>query len=179
MKQLRQLSLIEWITLIGIAAISGALLLPDSSLATRRQIEQRVREFDRKSAAKLTDGSIIATQADIKGTWLCRHLMNRSSFTFSQRADGKFDLEFSTSGCFGGHNLRRVASLDNGVIQLDTAVAEYLPRTYDTLYVVRIGETQYLLPAEGLIDFERELTSGSEDWQWHVFRRRSDTLDPT
>ena len=46
---------------------------------------------------------------------------------------------FQHEGLFGGRcDLRRTAKIDKGVIRLDAAVAEYLTRTYNTLYVIRV-----------------------------------------
>ena len=57
------------------------------------------------------------------------------------------------------------------MIRLDAAVAEYVPRTYDMLYGVRVDGNEYLLPAESLSDFERELDAGSAGWQSCLYQR--------
>ncbi|MCC6511395.1 MAG: hypothetical protein IT423_20010, partial [Pirellulaceae bacterium] len=128
----------------------------------RWRLEIRARNFKPTGDVELSDESIVAADSQVAGTWMCRHRLNRSSFTFLPRNDGQLDVNFSTSGCLGGCNLARIASLDAGVIHLISAVSEYLPRTYDRLYVIRIDGTEYLLPAEMLSDFERELNSGSD-----------------
>lgn len=173
-KRLRRLTVVEWLTILCIVGALSTLLLPDSATMTRWRLEKRARDFTLAGVARLTDESIIAKDADITGTWISSHRLNRSAFTFSRRDDGRFDTDFSTSGCLGGCDLRRTASVNKGVIGLDAAVAEYIPRTYNTLYVIRIDGTEYLLPAEWLPDFERELKSGSGGWKWCVFRRGID-----
>jgi hypothetical protein len=175
MKRIGRLTILEWLTILFIMAVLGGLFLPDSATATRWQLEKRARDFVSADIARLSDESIIATDPDIAGTWTCRHRMDGSAFTFSRRDDGQFDADFSTSGCLGGCDLRRTAKIDKGVVRLDAAVAEYRPRTYNTLYVIYIAGTEYLLPADGLSDFEQELKSGSGGWERYVFRRGSET----
>ncbi len=173
MKRIGRLTILEWLTILFILAVLGGLFLPDSATTTRWNLEKRARDFASTDIARLSDESIIATDPDIAGTWTCRHRLDGSVFTFSRRDDGQFDVDFSTSGCLGGCDLRRTAKIDKGIIRLDAAVAEYRPRTYNALYVIRIAGTEYLLPAELISDFERELQSGSDDWGGYVFCRGS------
>ena len=178
MKLIRRFTVVEWLTIFGVLVILGGLLLPDSATTTRWSLEKRARNFAATPAATLTDDSIIATDVNITGTWTCRHRMNWSSYAFTARPDGKFNADFRTGGCLGGCELQRTARFDRGAIRLDAAVAEYLPRTYNTLYSIRIADTVYLLPAEWLPDFERELDSDSDRWQWYVYRRGNDANEP-
>lgn len=174
MKRIGRLTVVEWLTILFIVAVLGGLLLPDSATMTRWQLEKRARDFVSADVATLSDESIIVTDPDIAGTWTCRHRMDGSEFTFSRRGDGQFDVDFSTSGCLGKCDLRRAAKIDKGIIRLDAAVAEYRTRTYNTLYVIRIDGSEYLLPADGLSDFEQEVKSGSGGWEGYVFRRGSE-----
>ena len=153
-------------TNLGVMLVLGGLLLPDSATTTRWRLEERARDFTSVSVARLADETIVAMDVDITATWTCSHRLNRSAFTFSPRPDGQLNVDFSTSGCLGGCQLRRTASIDRGVIELDAAVAEYLPRTYNTLYVIRVHGAVYLLPAEWLSDFERELDADAGGWEW-------------
>ncbi|ELP34622.1 hypothetical protein [Rhodopirellula baltica] len=179
MKRLRRLTVVEWLTILGVMLVLGGLLLPDSATTTRWRLEERARDFTSVSVARLADETIVAMDVDITGTWTCSHRLNRSEFTFSPRPDGQFNVDFSRSGCLGGCQLRRTASIDRGVIGLDAAVAEYLPRTYNTLYVIRVHGAVYLLPAEWLSDFERELDADAGGWEWYVFRRGNDANEPS
>jgi len=52
--------------------------------------------------------------------------------------------------------MSRTATVRDGVTTLSSAVAEYLPRTYNTLYMVRVDDADYLVPADGIRDFENE-----------------------
>lgn len=171
MKLLHRVTWDEWFTILCVAIFVGGTLLPDSATQTRWRLERRARDFKKTITPKLHDKSIIATDAAIAGAWICRHRLDRSSFVFTGRPDGQFDADFSTSGCLGGCTLKRTARFDGGVIRLDSAVAEYVPRTYDTIYAVCIQGTEYLLPAERLSDFEQELGTGTRGWERYVFRR--------
>jgi hypothetical protein len=169
--QLRRLTIAEWLTILAVVVVLGGLLFPDSATTTRWNLEKRARNFKPTFIDKLTSESMVVPDARVVGSWTCRHRLNRSTFTFSKRNDGQLDVEFVTSGCLGGCNLSRIASMDGGVIQLNLAVAEYVPRTYDRLYVIRLDGTEYLLPAHALSDFERQLDTGSDGWEWYLFRR--------
>jgi len=50
-------------------------------------------------------------------------------------------------------------------------VAEYLPRTYDTLFALRIERVEYLLPSVLIREFEEEFNAGSDHWNRLVFQR--------
>lgn len=167
----RRFSIGQWIAGIGLSVILGGFLVPDSATVTRRSLEERAERFVAKGVGALADKSMIATDVRLEGTWVCRSRLSGSAFVFSPRADGQFDAAFRTSGCLGGCDLGRVARLGGGVIRLDAAVAEYLPRTYDMLYVVRVDGNEYLLPAESLSDFERELDADSAGWQSCLYQR--------
>jgi hypothetical protein len=179
MKRLRCPTVVEWVTIAGVAAILAAVLvIPDTATSTRRQIERRARDFKAASVARLTDESILAADAVIAGSWIRRHRLNRSTFVFTPRPDGRLDVRFATGGCLGGCEFVRIASFANGVISLDGAIAEYLPRTYDTLYVIRVDGAEYLLPAQGLAEFEQKLRSEGDGWQWYLYRRGSFDANP-
>lgn len=177
MKQLRRPTLFEWLTILAVTLVLGGLLLPDSASTTHGSLEKRARDFKPTVIAKLSDESILATDANLAGTWASRRHFDRSSFTFSPRSDGQLDVDFRTSGCFGGCELARTASVDAGMIQLNAAVAEYFPKTYDRLYVIQIDGREYLLPADSVVDFERERNSGSDSWNLYVFLRDNENID--
>ena len=73
----------------------------------------------------------------------------------------------------------RIASVANGVISLDGAIAEYRPRTYDTLYVISVDGAEYLLPAQWIAEFEQKLRSEGDGWQWYLYRRGSFDANPS
>jgi hypothetical protein len=92
--------------------------------------------------------------------------------------DGDYDVSFSTGGCLGSCELPRTATIDNGLITLNAAVAEYVPNTYRSLYVIRVRGSDYLLPTTSVADFEREIAAGTDHWQRYVLRRL-DSSAPT
>ncbi len=156
-----------------LAILAGLIFIPDSATSTRRSLERRARNWKPSSVPTFTDPSLIATDIALSGEWTTRRRLNHTTFKFAKRADGKYDVQFSTSGCFGGCELTRIAEISDGAIMLDGAVAEYVSRTYDILYSIRVDNIEYLLPAESVPDFERDLASGSDDWKWYVHTRRA------
>jgi len=161
-------TIVESITIVAVLAM---IVVPDSATATRRSLERRAHNWKPSLVPNLSDRSLIATDISLSGEWTTRRRLNHTAFTFSKRPDGKYDVQFSTGGCLGGCELTRIATLSDGAIILDGAVAEYVPRTYDTLYAIRIDNDEYLLPAENVPDFERDLASGTDDWKWYVHAR--------
>ncbi len=177
--RLHRQTIVESLTMVAVLAIlAGFIFIPDSATSTRRSLERRARNWKPSVDPIITDRSLIATDIALNGESTTRHRLNHTAFTFVKRKDGKYDVQFSTGGCLGGCELTRIAEFSHGVIILDGAVAEYVPRTYDTLYAIRIDNDEYLLPAESLPDFERDLASGSDDWKWYVHARGGESNEP-
>lgn len=174
--RLRRPTIVESLTMVAVLGILTSLIfVPDSATSTRRSLERRARDWKRSSVPTVTDRSLIATDIALSGEWTTRRRLNHTAFTFVERTDGKYDVQFSTGGCLGGCKLSRVGTLSEGVLVLDRAVAEYVPRTYDTLYAIRIDDIEYLLPADSVRDFERAIASGSGDWRWYVHSRGNES----
>lgn len=173
MRSLRRPTVVESITVVGVVTVlASVILIPDSATSTRWELERRARDWKRTAVPAPADSSLISTNVDLTGEWGNQHRLTGSTFVFTKRSQRQYDAQFATTGCFGGCSFDRVASVDNGVVTLNEAVAEYRPRTYNTLYVIRVGETNYLVPAVGIREFERALTSGTDGWRWHVFSQR-------
>jgi len=158
-----------------LAILGGHIFIPDSATSTRRSLERRAQNWKPSGVTTITDRSLLATDIALNGKWTTRRRLNHTAFTFAKLTDGKYDVQFSTGGCLGGCNLSRVGTLSDGVLVLDGAVAEYVPRTYDTLYAIRIDDADYLLPAESVRDFELAIASGSNDWRWYVHSRSNES----
>ena len=174
LQYLRKTTTVELLAILGIAGALGLLLLwPDSATSTRWGLERRARNWKPSPVSGPADATSIATQIDITGEWSHRQRLASSSFTFTKRSEHQYAALFATSGCLGGCQMARIASVQAGIITLDGAVAEYLPRTYNTLYAVHVDQTDYLVPDVSLRDFEQALSSGSEGWKFYVFSRTS------
>ena len=180
MRFLQKPTIAEAITIVGVAAVLTALILmPDSATSTRWELERRARDRKETTIPGPADSSMIASNVDLAGEWINEHRLTRSSFVFTKRSQQQYDAQFATSGCLGGGRFPRVASVNDGVVTLDEAVAEYMPSTYNTLYAFRVGEADYLVPADGIREFERLLASGSDGWKWYVFSRRDESNEQT
>lgn len=172
MRSLRHLSLADLVIAVSLVGLLAAAFLPDTATSMRWKLERRARDWKPSTFSGLADESLLALDIDLAGEWINEHRLTRSSFMFTKRSPQQYDAEFATSGCLGGCRFHRMAYMKNGVVTLNEAVTEYMPRTYDTLYPIRIGERAYLVPADGVREFEGKLASGSGDWRWHVFERR-------
>lgn len=164
---------------VSLLIVAGFFYVPDFATSTRLSLEGRARDWKPSGIPAVPDSSMIATEIDLNGEWTTRRRLNHAAFAFAERTDGKYDVQFSTGGCCGGCNLSRVGTFIDGVLVLDGAVAEYLPRTYDTLYAIRIDDAEYLLPAESVPNFERAIASGSDDWKWYVHSRQGNSNEPS
>ncbi len=172
MIRVRRPTIVESLTILAVIAIlAGLIFIPDSATATRRDIERRARDWKPSVAPTLADRSFIHTEISVIGHWHTQRRLSHTEFTFDPRTDGRYDVRFRTGGCGGGCELSRTATLTDGVISLDGAVVEYSRKTYDTIYVIRVDTDEYLLPAENVVDFERELAAGASDWKWYVHSR--------
>ena len=170
--RVRRPTIVECITTIAVIAIlAGLIFIPDSATATRRDIERRARDWKPTVAPILNDRSLIYKEMSLTGIWHTPRRLSRTEFTFDPRTDGRYDVRFRTGGCSGGCELSRTSTLVDGVILFDGAVVEYSRKTYDTMYAVRVDTNEYLLPAVNVVDFERELASGTSDWKWYVHSR--------
>lgn len=172
----RLLTPVEWLTVAIICGVLAALFSPSSSTIARRKIERRAREWrPPESDRKPPSTSLMAPDFNIAGMWAVRRHLNASSMTIVRKGPGEYSVAFSTAGCMGFCEFQRSARLQNGVITLDAAVAEYMPCAYETLYAVRANGEELLLPAAFVDEFEAEFVRRQEvDHQmmknW-VFRR--------
>ena len=174
--RLRRPTIVESLAMVAVLDILAVLIcVPDSAASAQRSLERRARNWKSSGAPTVPDRSLIATDIALNGTWTTRRRLSYTQFTFVRRRDGKYNVQFSTGGCLGGCRLSRVGTLSEGVLVLDGAVAEYGRRTYDTLYTVRIGGVDCLLPAESVQDFERAMAAGSDDWRRFVHSRRDES----
>ncbi len=165
-------TIVECITTIAvIAVLAGLIFIPDSATATRRDMERHARDWKPTVVPLLNDRSLIDTEILLTGQWHTPRPLSHTEFTFDPRTDGRYNVRFRASGCGGGCELLRTATLIDGVIVFDGAVVEYSRKTYDTLVAIRVDTDEYLLPAENVVDFERELASGTSDWKWYVHSR--------
>lgn len=167
-----RLAVPEWATLVAIAALWVAFHhVPDNHARTRLELEARASNWQANSRATVSNPALLVDDIRLAGTWVCKQRLTSSSFEFTPTNRRGFVAQFSTHGCLGGCELRRGATFSGGTIRLDDAVAEYRPRTYDTLYAVQIDGVEYLLPEHSVPMFERELTSSDGAWKFYVFRR--------
>jgi hypothetical protein len=172
MRFLRKPTFVESLTLIALVAIPASIVLvPDSVTATRWRLEQRARDWKPGPIPVLSDSTLIAADEVITGEWIQRGRLYHTSFSFAKRNDGDYDVSFSTGGCLGGCKLSRTAAVKDGLIRLNAAVAEYLPNTYLSLYIIRVRGSDYLLPTTSVVDFEREIAAGTDQWQRYVLRQ--------
>jgi len=178
MPTLRKPTTAETVTLWAILAVfAGMILIPDSATSTRWGLERRAQNWTPTIVPALADQSLLATDVELAGKWSNHHRLTRSSFAFSKTSDRGYDADFITGGCLGGCRLSRTASVQNGVVTLDRAVAEYILRTYNTLYAVRIDGQEYQVPAYGIQTFEQQLAFDSDGWKWHVFSRDDESTN--
>jgi hypothetical protein len=172
MRRFKRPSIIESAVLLAVAVLLSALIfIPDSGTAKRREIERRAHDWVPGLISAPSEGDLIATGVDLSGEWTNEGPYTHTSFRFSNRRDVHYDAAISTGGCLGGCDFSRSATMYDGLIRLNSAVAEYDVRTYDTLFAIRVGENHYLLPADSVPDFERSFVSESDDWIAYVFRR--------
>lgn len=171
MKTLWRRSLADWLVVGAIVADVAMLCLPDSATRKCWELKRRALDWKKEPPTTLDDPSRLSIKESPAGTWRRRGHLNWAALEIAEPLAGRSQVESSTGGCMGTCALARTASIRDGVVTLDGAVAEYTPRTYDTLYLVSVEGWEYLLPAPCVPEFERSLDADTEDWTHHVFRR--------
>jgi hypothetical protein len=97
-------------------------------------------------------------EMSLDGTWRVSRGMDGTTLWVRMLPSGSCVVTFQTGGCLGHWTLKRTGQILNGIMTLDRPVAEYLPLTYRRLYAVRVGGTDYLVPAPAVRDFEQNLS---------------------
>jgi len=97
-----------------------------------------------------------------------------------RRSDGNYDIDFATSGCLSGWQLKRTGSYRDGVLTLDRPVREYCPITFKTMYAMRVDGKELLLPAPNVDDLLKALDTagnsrpGTIGVSFYTYGRQSD-----
>jgi hypothetical protein len=108
---------------------------------------------------------------DIVGTWRSEPFRGNSSIEIGHPGSGEYGVTFSDGGCLGWWRLHRLGRYANGVLTLNAPVREYGVYTYQRLYMVRVGETDYLVPDARIEQFESNLAA---DGKWFKDRFSQD-----
>ncbi|MGD0897390.1 MAG: hypothetical protein ABR915_06105 [Thermoguttaceae bacterium] len=125
-------------------------------------------------------GNIFRPKAEIVGEWTTGAGFASSSLSIRRKESGGHAVDFSTGGCLGQWGLQREGTYTGGVFRLNKPVEEYRPHTYDTLYVVFVNDTEYLI-SQSAIRFVVKTYSkkGVVAWSGHIkfsgFHRRDGT----
>ena len=99
---------------------------------------------------------------DLAGTWQANYGLAGASIEFAPRADGDFDVRFSTWGCFAGDNLKRRARVRRGAVVFDRPVREYIPISYSRLWILQVGaySEPILVPPQAEEEVRRAFAAG-------------------
>ena len=113
-------------------------------------------------------GKIFRPKAEIVGEWTYA-FFDGSSLSIRGKESGGYSVDFSTFGCLGRWDLQREGTYKDGVFRLKKPVEEYRPNTYDTLYVVSVNGTEYLISQSAIRFVMRKYSkNGVVDWSEHI-----------
>jgi hypothetical protein len=120
---------------------------------------------------------------NIEGTWRARGGHDGSVLVIEQLFDDVYQVSFSTYACLSRWRLTRAARYADGVLELNRAVQEYFPLTYDRLYALWIEGEGYLLPAVCPERFAHlkdrgETVEGPYGRRFYMYKRRDPAQDP-
>jgi hypothetical protein len=114
-------------------------------------------------------GSIFRPKAEIVGEWTTDDNYDSSSLSIRRKESGGFAVDFSTGGCLLDWELHREGSYARGVFRLNKPVEEYRGHVYDTLYVISVNGTEYLLSQSAIhYHVKHDSKKGGVDWSKHL-----------
>ncbi len=122
------------------------------------------------------DPKLLAPDMKIAGPWsFTDSRYFGTDLRFSPSRDG-YIAHFHAWGCTGEIALKRTATFSGGVVRLNLPVRDFWPNTYQTLYAVRIGKKDFLIPSSVAKEFETGLNPEHTvvaHLAWHVLQRKS------
>ena len=84
--------------IVVLAILASFIFIPDSATSTRHSLERRAQNWKPSGVPTFTDPSLLAPDIVLNGEWTTRRRLNHTAFVFNERADGKYDVHFSTGG---------------------------------------------------------------------------------
>ncbi|MSR59558.1 MAG: prepilin-type N-terminal cleavage/methylation domain-containing protein [Planctomycetaceae bacterium] len=169
-------TLIELMLCLVILAILWSILFTDRPAQTHQEIEKGIQNW------KPSDHPIVQPNAewihpdmDIVGNWSVRRRLDSSALAIEKLDSGEYRVKFKTSGCLGGYDSERIGECRDGVLSLDKPLAEYFPGTYQKLYAVRVDESDCLLPAAFVPQFQAAVSTDPSRLNWYVYRRADES----
>jgi hypothetical protein len=137
------LAMVVW-TFLNVMAENKPDILIDSYMTHHMDVLLRGWKPDHR--LKKPKATLINPDVDLQGTWVTATRMDYSTLAFEKSAGG-YTVRFVTGGCLGQWKLYRTAMCSHGVITLSAPIRPYRPGTYQTLYAIKVGGIDYLLPS--------------------------------
>lgn len=134
-------------------AIREMMANPEAIMANLKE-EELGHWKPNKENSQVPMASIRSRQRNIVGTWT----VDGSALLIKHNGTKDYLVDFSTAGCLGHWCLQRKGHLANGIFILSRPVEEYASFTYQKLYVVRVGDKDYLVPDAAISDFQKSLS---------------------
>src|SRR5687767_8290607 len=130
--------------------------LQDESMA--RVIEEELAGWHPTSQeAAEPPAELIDPKLDITGEWFVSRGYDGTSLKIRKASEG-YVVDFNTHGCLFRYQLKRHGEYSKGVLVLDRPVKEYFPLTYQKLYAMKIGTSEYLIASAAVDDLEKGLS---------------------
>ena len=116
-------------------------------------------EQDRKPRPSNRDSSI-----SLEGDWQSGGLLETTTLNIKRKDSSNYAVEYYTTGCLSRWKLSRTATYSDGVLKFDRPVQEYVSRTYDRLYAIRIAGEECLIPPCHIVELEKWLDGNHTEW---------------
>ncbi|MBI4579102.1 MAG: hypothetical protein HY718_05325 [Planctomycetes bacterium] len=150
-------------------------------MAEERMSKLVEQELDHwQPAARESDrpmDSIRYPEMNIAGNWTLSRGLDYSRLAITKTDDGHYQVSFASGGCLYNYRLKRIGDYSGGVLSLNRPVKEYFPLSYRTLYAVRIGGQDYLLPSAAVAEVDKGLAKDGRKFidpftgRFHLYRR--------
>ena len=167
-------TLVEVIVLGAVAAVLVSLLGDPAFKQWQldRCARLEVKSFLASPSPSLTlPSEWIRPSGDLAGRWRVRRGRSGSYLTFSQKPNdgGRYQVAFQTQNCMQSWQMAATATCGDGVIELDSPLAEISAGVFQKLYCLQVGGKVALIPVEDGMQLEEirvaiETAEDQHDW---------------
>jgi hypothetical protein len=166
--ELRFSTLLECIVIIAIVFVLIGLLLPSPYEGERREVETKMKTWRPGPDIPIAETNLLSSDVDLNGEWRRGGIHSRCIITIcASNVPDIYQVEFR-----GRWGLWQTTATRNGSrLTLAEAVAENSETIFDTLWIIRVENDEFLVPMARTEEFNK--ARAAKDWLWDniPFRR--------
>ncbi len=154
-------NLLECIVIIAIVFVLIGQLLPSPYEGERREVETKMKTWRPGPDIPIAETNLLSSDVDLNGEWTRGGTHSRCIITISGNNVAEiYQVEF-----FGRWGLWQTTATRNGSrLTLAEPVAENSETIFDTLWIIRVGNDEFLVPMARTEEFNK--ARAAKDWLW-------------